>query len=79
MSFFLFIFLLFKYYFSEKNIVLTNKSRTSYSLNLINKKNELPLLKDNTNNIIEYKNGVEKFKNKKKKRVWEELISDLNE
>ena len=44
-------------------------------------KNEvnLPLLKNDTNNIIIYKNGLEKFKNKRKKRIWEKLISNKDE
>ena len=79
MSFFIFFFLLFKHYLSDKNIILTNKSRISYSINLMENENNLPLLKDDTNNIIEYKNEIQEFKNKKRKRIWEELISDLNE
>ena len=31
-SFFTFIFLITKYYFSEQNLIFTNKSRSSYSL-----------------------------------------------
>ena len=36
----------------------------------------LPLLKNDTNHVIIYKNELEEFKNKRKKRPWEELISD---
>ena len=74
--FFLFIFLVTKHYFSEKNIIFTNKSRTSFSL-IANKGIEnLPILKNDTNNIIIYKNDLEKFKKKIKKRFWEKLISN---
>ena len=77
--FFLFIFLVTKHYFSEENIILTNKSRSSYTL-MINEDNEnLPILKNDTKNIIIYKNGIEEFKKKRKKRFWEKLISEKNE
>ena len=76
---FLFIFLVTKHYFSEKNIIFTGKSRTSYSL-MANKGIEnLPVLKNDTNNIIVYMNGLEIFKNKRKKRIWENLISNKDE
>ena len=78
-SFFAFIFLITKYYFSEQNLIFTNKSRPSYSLILNKNEVNLPLLKNDTNNIIIYKNGLEEFKNKRKKRIWEELISNKNE
>ena len=41
--FFAFIFLVTKYYFSEQNIVFTNKSRSSYLITLRNGENNLPL------------------------------------
>jgi hypothetical protein len=78
-SFFTFIFLITKYYFSEQNLIFTNKSRSSYALILTKNEVNLPLLKNDTNNIIIYKNGLEEFKNKRKKRIWEELISNKNE
>ena len=78
-SFFIFIFLVSKYYFSEQNIILTNKSRSSYSLSLNNNDNYLPILENNTNNIIVYKNDLEEFKKKRKKRFWEKLISGKDE
>ena len=47
---------------------------------MLNKyENNLPLLKNDTNNVIIYKNELEEFKNKRKKRPWEKLISNLNE
>ena len=75
-SFFIFIFLVTKYYFSEQNLIFTNKSRSSYSLTLNKYANNLPLLKNDTNNIIIYINDLEEFKNKRKKRFWEKLISN---
>ena len=72
-SFSIFTFLTINHYFSEENIIYTNKSRSIYS---IESYNELPLLKNNTNNIIVYKNDLEEFKKKRKKRFWEKLISN---
>ena len=76
---FTFIFLIVKYYLSEKNIIFTNKSRSSYSVKINEDINNLPVLKNDTDNIIFYKDDLEKFKNKRKKRFWEKLISNLNE
>ena len=75
-SFFLFIFLIAKYYFSDQNIKLTNKTRSSYLIIMGNNKQDLPILKNDTNNVIVYKNDLEEFKNKRKKRFWEKLISN---
>ena len=68
-----FSFLTINYYFSEKNIIHINKSRSSHSEYYYS---DLPLLKKDTNNIIVYKNYLEEFKKKRKKRFWEKLISD---
>ena len=78
-SIFVFFFLVTKHYFSEKNIIFTNKSRSNYLL-IANKDIEnLPILRNDTNNIIIYKDYLEEFKKKRKKRIWEELISTKNE
>ena len=76
---FVFIFLTAKYYFSEKNIILKNKSRSAYSVFFENRVNDLKILTNDTNDIIVYINGLEDFKNKKKKRIWESLINNTNE
>jgi len=78
-SFIVFFFLISKYYFSEKNIVFTNKMRNSYSLTTKEKNIKLPILKNDTRNIITYKNEIEEFEKKRKKRFWERLISGDNE
>ena len=77
--FFIFIFLISKYYFSEQNIVFINQSRSSYETSLDNDKNNLPVLKNDTNNTIIYVSDLENFKNERKKRFWEKLISNSNE
>ena len=76
---FIFIFLVSKHYFSEKNIILTSKSRSTYNLSLNNDSKNLPMLKNDTSNIFVYKNDLEEFKKKRKKRIWEKLISNENE
>ena len=73
MSFIIFTLLTVNYYFSEENMILINKSRSTYALTLYN---NLPLLKNDTDKIIVYKNDLEEFKKKRKKRFWEKLISD---
>ena len=75
----MFILLVSKHYFSEQNIIFTNKSRSSYSWTLATNNKDLPLLKNDTNNIIINIDDLDKFKNKRKKRFWEKLISDKNE
>ena len=68
-----------KYYFSEKNIILTNKSRSSYATLFYSKYNNLPVLENDTSNIIVYINDLESFKKKRKKRSWEKLILNNND
>ena len=75
----IFIFLVTKHYFSDENVIFTNKSRSAYALQVIIDNKILPILKNDTNNIIIYKNDVEEFTKKRKKRLWEKLISDKNE
>ena len=75
----IFIFLVTKHYFSDENVIFTNKSRSSYALQVNIDNQSLPILKNDTNNIIIYKNDVEEFTKNRKKRFWEKLISDKNE
>ena len=69
-----FIFLIVKYYISDKYKIFTNKSRATYLVLLDNSKTNVPTLENDTNNIIIYKNDIDKFR--KKKRPWEKLITD---
>ena len=75
----IFTFLVTKHYFSDENVIFTNKSRSSYALQVNIDNKSLPILKNDTNNIIIYRNDVEEFTKKRKKRFWEKLISDKNE
>jgi len=73
---FFLIILTIKYYLSEKNIIYTNKSRTSYLFELSKNVESLPLLKNDTDNIIIYKSELDEFNSKRKKRIWETLINN---
>ena len=72
--FFSFIILITSFYFSDQNIKEINKSRSIYSVNLNNYTQDLPLLKNDTNNIIEYRNDIEVYKKRKKNYTFWDLI-----
>ena len=74
--FLIFTSFIFKYYFSEQNILLINKSRISYEILSKNQNINLPILENDTNNVIVYINDLETFKKKSKKRFWEKLINN---
>ena len=82
---FLFLFLFFLilttlFYFSAENITRTNKFRTFYSFEINDDNTNLTILKNDTNNIIQYKNDVEIFKNKKKKyKFWNLIKKEKND
>jgi len=76
-SFCIFISSIILYYFSDYNIKETNKFRSLYIINTKDNLDGLPLLKNDTKNIIEYKNDVEFFKKKKKKYKFWDLIKNI--
>ena len=67
-SILIFITLTVSFYFSEQNIRATNKSRSFYVVKLLHDTMKLPLLTNDTNDIIEYRNDVQEFADKRKKR-----------
>ena len=73
--FLIFLLLLIKFYFSEKNIIKVNKFRSIYSFETINEKVNLIILKNDTENIIDYKDDLEIFKKNKKKYEFMDLIN----
>tara|TARA_B100000029_G_scaffold157547_1_gene152841 strand:+ start:2498 stop:2770 length:273 start_codon:yes stop_codon:yes gene_type:complete len=75
----IFTFLIIKYYLSEQNQILINKSRSSLSILSEDKKNNLPLIANDTEGVINYVDDIESYKNKRKKRFWEKLISNNDE
>ena len=75
-SFPIFIILITKFYFSDKNIKQINKSRSAYSVKVNNDNTQnLPLLKNDTNNIIEFIDDIDVYKKKKKKYTFWDLIN----
>ena len=71
-----FIFFSVRTYFSNDNIEYIIESRSQHIENLRNNSINLPLLKSDTNDIIEYTNNVSEYKNKKIKRKFWELIGN---
>jgi len=69
------IFIVF-FYFSEDNKINTNKIRSIHLAKIKENLNQLPILLNNTKNVIEYVNNFEKSKNLKTKRKFWELIDD---
>ena len=66
-----FLYFLFSIYISEKNkkTILSNRSKSSIEDLFISSKN-LPILKNDTDNIIEYKKFSKEEQNKKKNLFW---------
>ena len=72
--FFFFTILTITFYFSDENVRKTNKFRSLYSVNLNKMINNLPLLKNDTSDIIQYKNDVEIYKKKRKNYIFWDLL-----
>ena len=73
LTIFFFIFIVIKFYLSEDNIKWNNKVIIQYQ-NILDKKFiSLPIIKDDTNDIIEYTNEIEEFRNKKQRKFWDLL------
>jgi len=73
LAIFFFIFFVIKFYLSENNIKRSNRIIFQYQNELDKKFNNLPIIKNDTNDIIEYTNEIEIFKNKKQRKFWELL------
>ena len=74
LSFLCFIIFTVMFYFSEENSRKTNKNRALYSVKPKVDLDNLPLLKNDTNDIIEYRNDIEVYKKKKKRYKFWDLI-----
>ena len=73
LTIFFFIFFVIKFYLSENNIKWSNKVILQYQ-NILDKKFiNLPIIKIDTNDIIEYTSEIEDFKNKKQRKFWDLL------
>ena len=70
----IFIISITSFYFSDQNIRETNKSRSFYSVSINKDTMNLPLLKNDISNIIEYRDDLEVYKKKKKYYKFWDLI-----
>ena len=75
LTIFFVIFFVTKFYLSENNIKRSNRVILQHQKELDNKFSDLPIIKSDTNDFIEYTNEVEKFLSKKP-RFWWILIKD---
>ena len=75
LTIFFFIFFVIKFYLSENNIKWSNQVLLQYQNMLDKKFINLPIIKDDTNDIIEYTSEIEDFKNKKQRKFWDLLKS----
>ena len=69
----LFVYLLFAIYFSEENIKKIKKNRVNIENSFKDYLSNLPILENDTNNVITY-NSSEFLEKKIKKRKFEELL-----
>ena len=69
-----FIFTIYKYYSSNININIKDYNRSNINEILKNKITNLPILANDTNNIIEFNNSIENKTNDKKKRSFWNLL-----
>tara|TARA_B100001248_G_C27182507_1_gene363045 strand:- start:139 stop:399 length:261 start_codon:yes stop_codon:yes gene_type:complete len=69
-----FIVSIFKHYSSKKNISAKNYNRSNINQILKEKISDLPILANDTNNVIEFNDAIETdFKNEKKRSFWKLL------
>tara|TARA_Y100001958_G_C20759516_1_gene240262 strand:- start:113 stop:376 length:264 start_codon:yes stop_codon:yes gene_type:complete len=69
---FLFFFFIIKYYFSDANKKKSYRSLVNFENRILTYSKEIPILENNTQNIIEYVKN-DKLKKKKKYYFWELL------
>ena len=69
-----FIFKVFSFYSSNKNISFKNYNRSNIDLILKEKIKDLPSLANDTNNIIEFNDSFDEEDNSDKKRSFWELL-----
>ena len=68
---FLFFLIVFKYYSSKKNIEIKDFNRNNINTIINNKTTNLPILENDTNNVIEFNDGFSnEIKNDKKRSFW---------
>ena len=68
--FFIFIYFILSTYFSNKNIKKINLNRENIYTKIDNNLLSLPVLKNDTLNVIEFNSGYENESNKIKRNFW---------
>ena len=67
----IFIFLVINYYFSDYYEKKSNRKISNFLDNFTSKNIDLPLIKSNTKNIIEYKINSDQMINTKQRKFWD--------
>ena len=70
----IFLHSIFKYYSSNKNISIKNYNRQNIDNLLKEKISDLPILENDTNNVIEFNNSIENIQIEDKKRSFWNLL-----
>ena len=70
----IFILSIFKYYSSNKNLDTKNFNRSNIDQILKSKINNLPILSNDTDNVIEFNNSIEEGINQEKNRNFWNLL-----
>jgi len=68
---FFFFFFVVKFYFSETNVRKSNRILTQYKNRIYDNFNNLPIIKKDTNNVIEFNNLTEDSKKNKQRKYWD--------
>ena len=75
----IFIFFIFKYYSSNKNLSNKNYNRLNIDQIINEKINNLPILDNDTNNVVEFNDSFDdEINNNKKRNFWDLLKKDEN-
>ena len=70
----IFFYSIFKYYTSNKNLKLINFKRKNINQIIDEKTLNLPILKNNTNDVIEFNNSLSNKTDKNKSRSFWDLL-----
>ncbi len=71
---FSFFFIVVNYYFSAKNINIVKNNRNNLENRVLNNSSNLPVLRNDTNNVIEFNSGFEDSSQQNFKRSFWELF-----
>ena len=75
----IFIFFIFRYYSSNKNLSNKNYNRLNIDQIISEKTNNLPILENDTYNVVEFNDSFnEEINNNKKRNFWELFKKDEN-